>query len=204
MSCSAISCWQSKSVLNTSPMAIGVSVCWRTRRSDSCSSPGTGSSSQNSWYGSRATPSCAASRGVRRWCTSWSRSTSQPTACADGGEQLRHTAQVRPAVERLEQREVDLGRLVEQVAAADAVGLVEPGQSRLHAHRLVPASTYRPTASTASSIVAPLAWPYTVTPSRARPPSRLYTGVSRLLPLMSHSAMSMAPIAVIVTGPRRQ
>jgi hypothetical protein len=56
----------------------------------------------------------------------------------------------------------------------------------------------------ASSIVAPLAWPYTVTPSRALPPSRLYTGVSRLLPLMSHSAMSTAPIAVIVTGPRRQ
>ena len=40
MSCSAISCWQSYSVLNTSPMAIGVRVCWRIRRNDSCSSAG--------------------------------------------------------------------------------------------------------------------------------------------------------------------
>ena len=35
-------------------------------------------------------------------------------------------------------------------------------------------------------------------------PSRLYTGVFSALPLMSHSAMSTAAIAVIVTGPRRQ
>ena len=31
-----------------------------------------------------------------------------------------------------------------------------------------------------------------------------YTGTPRLLPLMSHSAMSTAAMAVIVTGPRRQ
>ncbi len=53
-------------------------------------------------------------------------------------------------------------------------------------------------------MVAALAWPYTVTPSRLRPPSSWYSGSPATLPLMSHSAVSTAAMAVIVTGPRRQ
>jgi hypothetical protein len=43
-------------------------------------------------------------------------------------EQLGHAAQVGAGVERLEQRDVHLCRLVEAVTAPDPVGQFEPGQ----------------------------------------------------------------------------
>ena len=43
-----------------------------------------------------------------------------------------------------------------------------------------------------------------MTPSRDAPPRSWYTGSPATLPLMSHSAVSTAEIAVMVTGPRRQ
>jgi hypothetical protein len=55
-----------------------------------------------------------------------------------------------------------------------------------------------------SSTVLPLAWPYTSTLSRERPPSSWYTGTPSALPLMSQSAVSTAAMAVIITGPPRQ
>ena len=61
-----------------------------------------------------------------------------PDRLANRGEQARHPAQVRTLVERLEHGEVDLGRLVEEVAATDAVRGQQSGKARLHAHGLVP------------------------------------------------------------------
>ena len=78
MSCSVISCWQSQMELKTSPTASGVVVCWRMIRKPSCSSAGTRSSSQKSWYSSTRRPSRAASIGVSRWWASWSRAKSKP------------------------------------------------------------------------------------------------------------------------------
>ena len=46
--------------------------------------------------------------------------------------------------------------------------------------------------------------PVTMTASREAPPINWYTGVFSALPRMSQSAVSTAPIAAIVTGPRRQ
>ena len=55
-----------------------------------------------------------------------------------------------------------------------------------------------------SSLVAPLAWAYPIAPSRHRPPRSWYSGSPAALALMSHSAMSTAAMADMVTGPRRQ
>ena len=43
-----------------------------------------------------------------------------------------------------------------------------------------------------------------MTPVRLRPPSSWYSGMFAILALMSHSAVSTAAIALMVTGPRRQ
>ena len=50
----------------------------------------------------------------------------------------------------------------------------------------------------------PLACPYTSTSSRERPPSSWYSGRPATLAFRSHSAVSTAAIALMVTGPRRQ
>jgi hypothetical protein len=67
-----------------------------------------------------------------------------------------------------------------------------------------PCSWYERMLSNSSGRLVPDACPYASSPVRDAPPSSWYTGIPAALPLRSHSAMSTAAIAVIVTGPRRQ
>ena len=134
-----MSCWQSQIELNTSPTASGVVVCWRISRKLAWSSAGTGSSSQNSRYGSSALPSRAASIGVSRWWTSCSRCRSEPVASrARSSNSLGDGGAGSGAVDHTSSRgSSPLGRLVEHVAAAHAVGRGQPRDAALRADRLV-------------------------------------------------------------------
>ena len=126
-------------VLNSSPIASGMLVCWRSRRKCSFSSGGNGSSRKNSRYGSSALHRLMPWLSVTRSCTSCSSSTSSPSfvrRCSNSFGSMRHVRRRLPDRARVGRpdglvlRRRRRRRTVSARAVAGVAGRAAPARAR--------------------------------------------------------------------------